>query len=146
MFDRNGHVTGHTVHYKMDSIISGFIIKIIIIIPLLIFCSYPSLLLYDVLRAILTLLRLAFTAIARSGGGRGGPRMEGGVVAVVSSALRAPLPLRVQANLVPANICTSRGLKLYGHRNVALRVRKQRSQSGCVGTSLSRRPPSRRRA
>ena len=32
--------------------------------------------------------------------------------------------LRVQANLVPANICTSLGVKLYGHRNVALRVRK----------------------
>lgn len=45
-------------------------------------------------------------------------------MAVVSSALRAPLPLRVQANLFPANICTSRGVKLYGHRNVALRVRK----------------------
>ncbi|MPC34934.1 hypothetical protein E2C01_028338 [Portunus trituberculatus] len=62
--------------------------------------------------------------IARSDGGHGGPRVEGGVVAVVSSALRAQRPLRAQANLVPANICTSVEVKLYGHRNVALMVRK----------------------
>lgn len=63
----------------------------------------------------------------------------GGGLMVALTDLRAPL--RVQANLVPSNICSSRGAKLYGHRNVTLRGGKA-AITAWVCRNLSRAPRS----